>query len=183
MVREIDNPSAPRMPPAGSPQATDPGEIGMVGNPPELHLSGSGENSVIDLLEHFADDGCAEFILEEVCRPLARQGPIRPLQPSFSFIFVTKDTVSERFDLKSSNHIRGLVRLTDLVRRRVKFPNELSEAFRNSSPDDIIIHGSDLVPDPGLNLRIQPTFAAKLFQPFVSVSERLGTHEFISVNQ
>jgi hypothetical protein len=51
------------MPPPGGSQASDSREIGMIGNSPKLHIARSGENSVINPLKHFTDDGGAEFIL------------------------------------------------------------------------------------------------------------------------
>jgi hypothetical protein len=62
MIRQIDDPPALRMPSAGSFQAANSGEIGIVRNPQEFHVAGLGKDSVIDPFEHFTNDGGAKFV-------------------------------------------------------------------------------------------------------------------------
>jgi hypothetical protein len=66
MIGEVDDAPALRVPSPGGPQAPDPGKIGIVRNPPELHVVGSGENSVVDPFEQFANHRGAQFILNEI---------------------------------------------------------------------------------------------------------------------
>ena len=72
MVGEINDPSPLRMPPASSSQTADARKIGIIGNAPELYCMGSGEDSVIDLLKHLADNGVTEFVCKKIDRPLTR---------------------------------------------------------------------------------------------------------------
>ena len=66
MISEIHDAPALRMPPACGPQAANSRQIHVIGNSPELHLAGSGKDSMIDLLEQLADDSRAEFVLQQV---------------------------------------------------------------------------------------------------------------------
>ena len=66
MVRQVDNPPALRMPPPASPQSPNSGKIGVVRYPPELHIVGSGKDSVINPFEHLPNNGGAKLILEEL---------------------------------------------------------------------------------------------------------------------
>jgi hypothetical protein len=81
MIREVNDPSPLRMPSTSGSQTADARKIDIVGNPPKLHIMGSGKDSVINLLEHFADDGSAEFVPKEVDRSLSRQRRVRTFQP------------------------------------------------------------------------------------------------------
>ena len=43
--------------------------------------------------------------------------------------------------------------------RRIKLLDELREPVGNSLPYDVVVHGAQLVPNPGLNLRSEPALA------------------------
>ncbi len=62
MICQIEDPPTLRMPSARSFQATDSGQISIVRNPPEFHVAGSREDSVIDPFEHFTNDGGAKLV-------------------------------------------------------------------------------------------------------------------------
>src|SRR5450756_2761670 len=117
------------MPSAGGSYAADAREIGIVRYSPELHMTDSGKNSVIDPFEHFADDSGAKFVLQQVNGSLARQGRIRPMQPGFRFFFLAKHPVGERLDVEGPGQIQGLIGFVDNVVRR-ELSQELSRELR-----------------------------------------------------
>jgi hypothetical protein len=46
------------------------------------------------------------------------------------------------------------------VSGRIKLPDQVGEPFRDSLPDDVVIHGAELMPDSRLNFGVEAALLA-----------------------
>src|SRR5437773_12452440 len=77
-----------------------------------------------------------------------------------------------------------LICFVDLGRRRlrpIEFPDQLCKAVRHALSDHVVVHGAELMPDPGLNLGVKPALLLYFLHGLIHASPRVKSLWFQEV--